>query len=55
MGKAEDYRRYAAECLRLARAFPGRAGAAVLLEMAERWRQMAEEAERGRAISQQDE
>jgi hypothetical protein len=44
--KPEDYRRYAAECLRIAQEFRGQAEAALLLEMAERWRGMAEEAER---------
>jgi hypothetical protein len=45
MTKAEDYRRYAAECLRLAQQ-PSRnqAEVALLLEMAERWRQLAEQA-----------
>jgi hypothetical protein len=45
MAKPEDYRRYAAECLRLAQGFRGRAEAAMLLEMAERWRRLAKEAE----------
>jgi hypothetical protein len=46
MAKAEEYRRYAAECLRLAQEFRGQSEAALLLEMAERWRGMAVEAER---------
>jgi hypothetical protein len=41
MAKPEDYRRYAAECLRLAQEFRGRAEAATLLDMAERWRRLA--------------
>jgi hypothetical protein len=45
MAKPEDYRRYAAECLRLAQEFRGRAEAATLLDMAERWRRLAKEAE----------
>jgi hypothetical protein len=40
MAKPEDYRRYAAECLRLAQEFRGRAEAATLLDMAERWRRL---------------
>jgi hypothetical protein len=47
MAQAEDYRRYAAECLRLAQQFRGQAqAAALLLEMAERWRGLADQAER---------
>jgi hypothetical protein len=42
MAKPEDYRRYAAECLRLAQEFRGRAEAATLLDMAERWRRAGE-------------
>ena len=45
MAKPEDYRRYAAECLRLAQQFRNQAEAAVLLEMAERWRVLAARAE----------
>jgi hypothetical protein len=45
MTKAEDYRRYAAECLRLAQQpSRGQAEVALLLEMAERCRQLAEQA-----------
>jgi hypothetical protein len=47
MAKAEDYRRYAAECVRFAQKLRDQAGAAaLLLEMAERWRTLAEQAER---------
>jgi hypothetical protein len=47
MAKPQDYRRYAAECLRLAQEFGIRAEAGLLLEMAERWRRLAEQSERG--------
>jgi len=47
MAKAAAYRRYAAECVHLAQKFRNHAGtAALLLEMAERWRGLAEQAER---------
>jgi hypothetical protein len=55
MAKPEDYRRYAAECLRLAQEFRGQSEAALLLEMAERWRRLAEEAERQGGAASQDE
>ena len=52
MSKAEEYRRYAAECLRLGQetSAPDRT---MLLEMAERWRHLAERAERWRHLMQQ--
>jgi hypothetical protein len=53
MAKPEDYRRYAAECLRLAQEFRGQAEAGFLLEMAERWRRLADEAERRGTKSEQ--
>jgi hypothetical protein len=47
MATSEDYRRYAAECLRLAQEIDvGSKGVALLLEMAERWRSLAEQVER---------
>ena len=55
MAKPEDYRRYAAECLRLAQGFRGRAEAATLLDMAERWRRLAKEAEGRGAVSEDEE
>ena len=55
MEKPEDYRRYAAECLRLAQEFRGRAEAATLLDMAERWRRLAKEAEGRGAVSEDEE
>ena len=55
MGKPEDYRRYAAECLRLAQGLRGRAEAAMILEMAERWRRLAKEAESRGGVSKDEE
>ena len=45
MDKAEEYRRYAAECLRIAKRMQGHAEKASLLQMAETWRRLAERAE----------
>jgi hypothetical protein len=45
MAKAEDYRRYAAECLRLAQRFRNQAEKTMLLQMAETWRRLAEQRE----------
>jgi hypothetical protein len=45
MGKAEEYRRFAAECLRIARKIQDHGGKASLLQMAETWRRLAERAE----------
>jgi hypothetical protein len=55
MAKPEDYRRYAAECLRLAQELRGRAEAAALLEMAERWRRLAKEAESEVSVTKHEE
>ena len=55
MAKPEDYRRYAAECLRLAQEFRGRAEGATLLEMAERWRRLATEAENRASVTKDEE
>jgi hypothetical protein len=52
MTKAEDYRRYAAECLRVAQGFRSRPESGLLLEMAERWRRLAEQAESSAATHQ---
>jgi len=46
MGKAEEYRRYAAECIRLAQQSPNPPEKDVLLSMAAAWRRLAEHAER---------
>jgi hypothetical protein len=45
MSRAGQYRRYAAECLRLATSSIDVREKAVLLQMAEQWRQLAERAE----------
>lgn len=45
MNRAGQYRRYAAECLRLATSTDDVREKAALLEMAEQWRQLAERAE----------
>jgi len=44
MASAEDYRRYAGECLRLAQESDNSREKALLLEMAEMWRRLAERA-----------
>jgi hypothetical protein len=46
MGKAEQYRRYAAECIRLAQQAQEFSEKDSLLAMAEAWRRLAEHAER---------
>ncbi len=45
MGKAEQYRQYAAECIRLAQQSPDPAEKNILLSMAAAWRRLAEHAE----------
>lgn len=45
MGKAEQYRKYAAECIRLAQQSPDPAEKNILLSMAAAWRRLAEHAE----------
>jgi len=56
MGKAEDYRQYAAECIRLAQQAHEPAEKDTLLSMAAAWRRLAEHAERNRDrdVGQQD-
>jgi hypothetical protein len=46
MSAAERYRRYAADCLRLAHAARAQADKAMLVEMADRWLRLAEQVER---------
>jgi hypothetical protein len=46
MSRAEQYRRYAAECLRLANASEDAREKAMLLQMAEQWHRLAERAEK---------
>jgi hypothetical protein len=48
MGKAEQYRHYAAECLRLAQQSQGPSEKDALLAMAEAWHRLAEHAESAR-------
>jgi hypothetical protein len=43
--RAEQYRRYAAECVRVAQETKNSADKALLLQMAETWRRMADKAE----------
>ena len=43
MSKADDYRRRAAECLRLARTASDKTNRALLLEMAETWIALADQ------------
>jgi hypothetical protein len=45
MSREGQYRRYAAECLRLANSTEDMREKVVLLQMAEQWRQLAERAE----------
>ncbi len=46
MARAEEFRRYAAECLRVAQETSAAHDKAVLLEMAQRWRELADRVER---------
>ena len=46
MGKAEQYRHYAAECIRLARQSQHHPEKDMLLSMAAAWRRLAEHVER---------
>lgn len=43
--RAEQYRRYAAECVRVAQETTNAADKAMLLQMAETWRRLADRAE----------
>jgi hypothetical protein len=45
MGRAKDYRRYAAECLRIAQTISSPTEKNVLLHMAETWRRLASQIE----------
>ena len=55
MGRAEDYRRYAAECLRIAQTILSPAEKNMLLQMAETWRQLASQIESRSPAPTQDE
>jgi hypothetical protein len=46
MPRAEDYRRHAAECVRLAQLTTKPEDKSLLLRMAEKWRELAERADR---------
>jgi hypothetical protein len=46
MSRAEEYRRYAAECIRVAQETADPRDKALLLEMAQKWRELAERADR---------
>jgi hypothetical protein len=46
MARADDYRRYAAECIRVAQQATNSHDKTLLLEMAQRWRDLAERVER---------
>ena len=54
MARAEDYRRYAAECIRIARATNNAQEKATLIKMAEKWRQLAEKADHERGPEETD-
>jgi hypothetical protein len=45
MSRAEEYRRYAAECIRVAQVAADPKDKALLLEMAEKWRELAKRAD----------
>jgi hypothetical protein len=50
MARADEYRRHAAECLRVAQRVSDPNDKALLIQMAERWRELAEKiAENGAA------
>jgi hypothetical protein len=46
MARAEQYRRYAAECVRVAQLSTNPTDKALLLEMARKWHELAERLER---------
>jgi hypothetical protein len=45
MARADEYRRYAAECLRVAQTTNIPSDKAMMLEMAQKWRELAERSE----------
>jgi hypothetical protein len=49
MAGAEQYRRYAAECVRVSQLASNPADKTMLLEMAQKWRELADRAERQEA------
>ena len=46
MARADEYRRYAAECIRVAQATNNPNDKQMMLEMAQKWRELAEKVER---------
>ena len=54
MARAEDYRRYGAECVRISQQTDNAQQKATLLQMAEKWLELAEKAERKRGSDGQD-
>jgi hypothetical protein len=46
MARADEYRRYAAECVRVAQATGNPNDKKMMLEMAQKWRELAEKVER---------
>ena len=46
MSRAEDYRRYAAKCLSLAQEISDPSDKAALVQMAQKWRELAQKAEK---------
>ena len=46
MARADEYRRHAAECLRVAQRVSDPNDKALLIQMAERWRELAEKVEK---------
>jgi hypothetical protein len=53
--RADEYRSYATTCVQLAREASDENDKALLLEMAQKWRELAQKAERPRAIARADE
>jgi hypothetical protein len=45
MARADDYARYAAECVRVAQKTPNPRDKALLLDMAQKWRELARKLE----------
>jgi hypothetical protein len=46
MARADEYRRYAAECVRVAQTTSNPNDKQMMLDMAQKWRELAEKAER---------
>jgi hypothetical protein len=55
MGKAENYRHYAAECIRLAKRSEDPEEKDILLGMAEAWRRLSERAETSQQCGPEEE